>query len=278
MSYIPCVLSIAGSDSGGGAGIQADLRAFRAFHVFGTTAITAITAQNPAGVRSVAPVPVQNVADQIHAVLDGFPVKAIKTGMLCSAEIVRMVCDILEELKMVPVVVDPVMISTSGTELLCAEGQDMVIERLLPRADWITPNLPEAELLLGRELDSFPQIVSGGLELAERFHAGIVIKGGHGADPHRAEDLICYQDSVWSLSAPRLTFPPYASHGTGCSFSSALAAALASGMEMEQAFLQVKSFIQTSLQSAVSVTESLGVMPPALSAPFPADDITMEKL
>lgn len=278
MSHIPCVLSIAGSDSGGGAGIQADLRAFRAFHVFGTTAITAITAQNPAGVRSVTPVPVQNVADQIHAVLDGFPVKAIKTGMLCSAEIVQIICDILEDCKTIPVIVDPVMISTSGTELLHAAGQDVVVERLLPRADWITPNLPEAELLLGRDLDSFPQLVSGGLELAERFHAGIVIKGGHAANPDRAEDLIFYQDSVWCLSAPRLAFPPYASHGTGCSFSSALAAAFASGMEMEPAFVQVKSFIQMSLQSAVSVTESLGVMPPALTAPFPADDITMEKL
>lgn len=278
MSSIPCVLSIAGSDSGGGAGIQADLRAFRAFHVFGTTAITAVTAQNPAGVVSIAPVPVQNVADQIHAVLEGFPVRAVKTGMLFSAQIVECVCDILEKRREIPVIVDPVMVSTSGSVLLHEDAQEIVIKRLLPRADWITPNLPEAELLLGRELNSFPQMVSGGLALAERFHAGIVIKGGHSMDPERAEDLICYQDSVWRLSAPRLDFPPYASHGTGCSFGSALAAVLASGMDLEPAFVQVKSFIQTSLQQAVSVTGSLGVMPPALSAPFPADDITMEKL
>lgn len=278
MSAISCVLSIAGSDSGGGAGIQADLRAFRAFHTFGATAITAITAQNPAGVRSIAPVPAKNVADQIHAVLEGFPVKAIKTGMLFSAEIVETVCDILEQHAAIPVIVDPVMISTSGTALLHEDAQETVIHRLLPRADWITPNLPEAELLLGRELTSFPQTISAGLELSERFQAGIVIKGGHSADPDKAEDLVCYQGTVWRLSAPRLAFPPYASHGTGCTFSAALAAALASGLDAGSALIQVKSFIQISLQQAVSITDSLGVMPPALAAPFPADEIIMEKL
>ena len=277
MKSVPCVLSIAGSDSGGGAGIQADLRAFRTFHTFGTTAITAITAQNPTGVRGIAPVPVQTVIGQIQAVLDVFPVKAVKTGMLYSSEIVLAVSDILASFSG-PVIVDPVMISTSGSTLLAEDALESMTSRFLHRADWITPNLPETEFLLGRKLDSFAQFIEGGAELSDRYHAGIVIKGGHSTDPERAEDLIFHQGNVWRLSAPRLTFPPHASHGTGCSFSSALAAAFASGMEMQDAFMQVKAFIQKSLQCAIRLTPELGVMPPDLTAPFSLNDITMEKL
>jgi len=218
---VPAVLSIAGSDSGGGAGIQADLKAFARCGVHGMTAIAALTAQNTVAVTGIHPVPGAFIVEQVRAVADDIGVDAVKIGMLGTADTVRAVCEALELLDpATPVVLDPVMVAESGAVLLDERARAAIVEELLPRVTVITPNVPEARVLAGAEDD---------LEaLARRLHArgpaAVVITGGHRED---ATDLFFDGDAFEQIPGER--HPDGAAHGSGCTHSSALAAHLALG-------------------------------------------------
>ena len=249
---IPAALTIAGSDSGGGAGIQADLRTFSALGVFGTSAITAVTSQNPVTVSRVDALPPDAVAAQIRAVLDVIDVRAIKTGMLFSAEIIRQVAECLKQVRL-PLVVDPVMISTSGTKLIQDDAQETMMSHLLPLATWITPNIPEAEHLSGRRIRSAADATDAAKQIAERWNTGVILKGGHAEDDRMASDVICTNEICCSLSVARLCLPPYASHGTGCTLSAALTAFLAKGESSLRAVTNAKAFGLGSLAEAKAI-------------------------
>ncbi len=281
-TFYPAALTIAGSDSGGGAGIQADLRAFRCFDVFGCSAITAVTAQNPAEVRRIDALPVEAVQAQIEAVMDTMNIRGIKTGMLFSVPLIRTVSDAIRG-KDIPLVADPVMVSTSGAPLLQPEAVQAVIQEIFPAARWITPNIPEAELLLNTEIKSFDDMLKAAKELTAKYHCCTVLKGGHADTDPAARDAVCTEDALYILSSPRLETLPHASHGTGCTFSAAMAAALAKGYPEEQALCLAKAFVYLSLRDARLVSPagkaSFGAMPPVLAG-FPSipEDIRLERI
>jgi hydroxymethylpyrimidine/phosphomethylpyrimidine kinase len=225
---IPACLTIAGSDSGGGAGIQADLKAFARCGVHGMSAITALTAQNTVGVEMVTPVPPEMIVAQVRAVAEDIGVDAVKIGMLGDEVTIDAVVDALELVGDAPVVVDPVMISQSGAALLDPNAKAALIERVLPRAAVATPNLPEARELAGAPPSAGPE------RLAEAIHAlgaaAVIVTGGHGED---GADVL--YDGAGSLRIEGPRYPGDASHGSGCTHSSALAAYLARGEELADA-------------------------------------------
>lgn len=237
-------MTIAGSDSGGGAGIQADLATFAAYGVWGTAAVTAVTAQNPGGVRGSWALPPETVAAQIAAVSEAYQVGAFKTGMLADASVIRAVAAALPG--GVPLVVDPVMVATSGTRLLARDALDVLVDDLLSRAAVVTPNLPEAGVLAGFPVRSMDGMRAAGAAVLAMGAAAVVVKGGHleGAPA----DLFMDADGEVLLSGLR---HPYAVHGTGCCFSAALAAGLALGMSPRDAFVRAKSFIEGAIAHAV---------------------------
>jgi hydroxymethylpyrimidine/phosphomethylpyrimidine kinase len=241
-----CALTVAGSDSGGGAGIQADLQAFSYFGVFGTCAITAVTAQNPAAVTDVAPVPPPSVRAQIDAVVAAFAVGAIKTGMLFSAEIIDAVAEALAAHAGIPLVVDPVMVATSGARLLRPDAVESLGRRLLPAASLTTPNLPEAEILLGRDLRDPDGIPSAARDLAREYGVTVLLKGGHTAGGD-AVDVLSDGDSLWELRSPRVSAAT--THGTGCSLSAAIAACLACGDAPLEAARRAKAYVLGRLRA-----------------------------
>ncbi|MCR8826587.1 bifunctional hydroxymethylpyrimidine kinase/phosphomethylpyrimidine kinase [Pseudosulfitobacter koreensis] len=245
-------LTIAGSDSGGGAGIQADLKTFSALGVYGTSAITAITAQNTRGVFAVEAVSPAMVSAQIAAVLADIPPGAIKIGMLASSDIVVAVADALDGYPG-PVVLDPVMVAKSGDALLAADAEAALIERLLPRADVLTPNLPEAARLLGREIACDPEETEAqGHALRHLGAKAVVMKGGHAAGPTCTDRLVSAA-GVIALQQPRLATRN--THGTGCSLSSAIAAELAKGADVAAAV----QCAQVWLHGAIRAADSLGI-------------------
>jgi hydroxymethylpyrimidine kinase/phosphomethylpyrimidine kinase len=249
---MPVALTIAGSDSGGGAGIQADLKTFAAHGVFGTCAVACVTAQNPDAVTGIASIPPRMVARQMRAVLDAFPVAVAKTGMLHDAAIVRAVAAELRRMPQVPVVVDPVMVATSGARLLRTDAIRALMGKLLPLATVITPNLPEAEVLLGRAIGSSDEQQTAARELARRFGVACVVKGGHlaGDAAHRREvtDVLCVGGCVHAYRCPRV--PAAQTHGTGCTFSAALAANLALGLPLPRAVANAQRFVYLALLHA----------------------------
>jgi len=225
---IPTCLSIAGSDSGGGAGIQADLKAFARCGVHGTTAITAITAQNTVGVEAVETVSPRMIVAQVHAVVTDIGVDAVKVGMLADEATIDAVLEALELTGPAPVVVDPVMVSESGATLLEPAARAALIERVLPRADVVTPNVPEARALSGLG-ESATQSELGAVLLALGAGA-VIVTGGHAED---GEDVLVDRSGSISIGGPR--YPDGAAHGSGCTHSSVLAAYLARGHELAEA-------------------------------------------
>ena len=230
---VPRALSIAGSDSGGGAGIQADLKAFARCGVHGMTAITAITAQNTVEVRAVYPLPPDAIVAQIAAVADDIGVDAVKIGMLGNTQTIEAVAEGLDLLPGVPVVLDPVMVAESGATLLEESAQVALREQLLPRVTVVTPNLPEARVLARAEDDMPPE------ELARAVHAlgpqNVVVTGGH-----RDEAIDLFFDGRELVEIPGERYPDGAAHGSGCTHSSALAAHLALGFEPLEAAQRAK--------------------------------------
>ena len=252
MTPHPSALTIAGSDSGGGAGIQADLKAFSALGVYGTSALTAITAQNTRGVFAVEAVSPAMVSAQIAAVLDDIPPQAIKIGMLASPEIVAAVAAAIDGYGG-PVVLDPVMVAKSGDALLAEEAEAALVERLLPRADVLTPNLPEAARLLGRgQARNADETEAQGRALLGLGACAVVMKGGHAEGPSCIDRLVM-ASGVTAMELPRLATRN--THGTGCSLSSAIAAELAKGPGFEAAVRRA----QTWLHGAICAADRLGI-------------------
>lgn len=243
-------LSIAGSDSGGCAGIQADLRTFAALGVHGTTAITAVTAQNTLGVDKVEVLSPSVVLAQVDAVTGDLRPAATKTGMLATAEIVSAVAERAARGDLGPLVVDPVIVATSGDQLLEPSALSAYREQLLPLAAVVTPNLPEAATLLGWEL---ARLEGAGLEAAgdallELGCQAALLKGGHGGDPATSSDLLVTPRGQTWLGAPRVDTRN--DHGTGCTLSAAIAAHLALGSTLEEAVASAKAFIQRALEGS----------------------------
>jgi hydroxymethylpyrimidine/phosphomethylpyrimidine kinase len=241
-------LTIAGSDSGGGAGIQADLKTFAALGVHGASALTALTAQNTRGVTAVHAPPPAFVAEQIEAVLSDLDIRAIKTGMLYSADIIATVADALAARPAIPLVLDPVMVAASGDPLIRPDAIKAVVERLFSRAALITPNLAEAAMLTGEPVATSPaEMERQGRKLLGLGAKGALVKGGHG-DGAEAIDLLVTSDGVERFAAPRIATRNI--HGTGCTLSAAIAARLALGDALRDAVAFAKIWLSGAIAAA----------------------------
>jgi hydroxymethylpyrimidine/phosphomethylpyrimidine kinase len=261
--FYPAALTVAGSDSGGGAGIQADLRTFAAFGVYGCSAITAITAQNPREVRRVDAIPAAGVVAQIKTVLDGIGIEAVKTGMLLNSEIIDAIVPLLAKSGL-PLVVDPVMVATSGAALLQDDAVAAVCEKLLPLATWITPNIPEAEILTGSKIESFTDMKTAAVRCSELWDCGCLLKTGHCLQGKSADDIVAIDGKLYHLSSPVCDAPKHSAHGTGCTLSAALTAALALGFPWKKALRMAKGFVYGSLNESIPIGPGLSAMyPPA---------------
>lgn len=243
-------LTVAGSDSSGGAGVQADLKAFAACGVFGASAITALTAQNTTGVTGVWPVPADVVVQQVRAVLDDLEVRAVKTGMLATAEVVRAVAGLAAAGSLPALVVDPVMVASSGARLLEPDAEHAYVEALLPHARVLTPNVLEAQVLLGGGITTLAEQHEAARALARLGPDLVLVKGGH-AVSGTGDDAV---DVLWDgartleLRGPRV--PGRNDHGTGCTLASAIAAGLAKGDEPVDAVRAAKAYVARALRGA----------------------------
>ncbi len=242
----PVALTIAGSDSGGGAGIQADLKTFQALGVYGTSAITAITAQNTVGVRAVHELPVEVIAAQIDAIVDDIGVDAAKTGMLFSAEIIGAVAERLRHWRLDRLVVDPVMVAKSGDRLLREDAVQALVRDLLPLALVLTPNLPEAEVLVARPLETEDDIRQAARDIYALGPRAVIMKGGHRAGD--AIDLLFDGRTFHTFASERFDTPN--THGTGCTFSAAIAAGLADGLDVVNAVGAAKRYVTEAIRYA----------------------------
>lgn len=241
-------LTIAGSDSGGGAGIQADLKTFSALGVYGASVITALTAQNTLGVQAILDIPPDFVAKQMESVFSDLAVNAVKIGMLSVPATIEAVASGLETGFSGPVVLDPVMVAASGDPLLTETAITTLKRRLLPRATLLTPNLPEAARLLGETVATTEAAMEAqGKALLVMGPKAVLMKGGHGEGPE-AVDLLITPGGTSRLATPRI--PSRNSHGTGCTLSSAITAGLAKGMTLEEAVRAAKTYIQAAISAA----------------------------
>jgi hydroxymethylpyrimidine/phosphomethylpyrimidine kinase len=243
----PIALTIAGSDSGGGAGIQADLKTFHAFGVFGTSALTAITAQNTLGVRAIHPIPLEIVRAQIDAVAEDLPPGGVKTGMLATAGLVRTVAEAIREHGITRYVMDPVMVATSGDRLLDVDAQEALVAELLPLAALITPNLHEAEILTGHPASTVREMRQAARALVAMGAGAALVKGGHLLEGE-AVDLLWdgTRERIWRRT--RLDTPH--THGTGCTLSAAAAAGLARGLPLSDAVDLAIDFVARAIRTA----------------------------
>lgn len=247
----PVALTIAGSDPGGGAGVQADLKTFAALGVYGYSALTAVIAQNSARVTRLAPVASSMVAAQIEAIAAERKPAAVKTGALANAAIVREVARILDVLGLPAPVVDPVMISSSGSRLLDRAGVAALRTRLVPISRIVTPNVPEAQALSGVKIDGVEAMREAARRIVRLGARAVVVKGGHLAARLDAIDLLYDRGGFVTLKAPRLA--PGNAHGTGCAFSAAVAAYLARGVDLEGAVRRAKKFVTAALERSFTL-------------------------
>ena len=255
---IPVALTVAGSDSGGGAGIQADLKTFAVLGVHGTSAITAITAQNTMGVTDILELPVALVLAQIDAVVEDIGVQAAKTGMLASAAIVDAVAEAVRRHRIANLVVDPVMVAKGGARLLRDDAVDALRERMLPLAAVVTPNIPEAEVLVGRRIASLEDRRAAARELVAMGARAAIVKGGH-ADGDAVDVYFDGTDLV-ELRAERVATAN--THGSGCVFSAAITAHLARGEKLVAAVAEAKSFITHAIASSLRIGHGHGPVNP----------------
>ena len=250
------VLSIAGSDSGGGAGIQADLKTFSALGCYGMTAITAITAQNTLGVRGIHSIPVDMLRAQIEAVVEDIGVDAVKIGMLATPETVEVVADAIRTYALPHVVLDPVMVATSGDRLIAPQTADVLVRELFPLATVVTPNLDEAALLLGRSIDGVDALEGAAQALLDLGASGVVLKGGHLPGEWVVDLLALGNGHRQRLESPRIH--THNGHGTGCTLSSAIAAQLALGQDLPQAVESARSYILGAIAAGAAVRTGQG--------------------
>ncbi|WP_226674762.1 bifunctional hydroxymethylpyrimidine kinase/phosphomethylpyrimidine kinase [Rossellomorea aquimaris] len=244
-------LTIAGSDSGGGAGIQADLKTFHACHVYGMSAITAVTAQNTKGVQGVFPLSVSGVIEQLTSVTEDLPPQAVKTGMLVNEEIIASVVDFASSSGWEKLIVDPVMIAKGGASLLEEKSIQTLLNRLIPVAYVITPNIPEAEALTGRQIVNVDDCRKAAVDLYEMGAKHVVIKGGHQPQSLYATDILYDGKGFYEFTSPRVSTPH--THGTGCTFSAVITAELAKGNTVYDSVQTAKEFI------SAAITHSLGI-------------------
>ena len=255
---LPVALTIAGSDSGGGAGIQADLKTFAAFGVYGTSAITAITAQNTLTVTEIHEIPVRTIRAQIDAVVSDIGVQAAKTGMLSSAAIIEAVSAALQDHGITNLVVDPVMVAKGGARLLHHDAIAALYTYLLPLAAVVTPNIPEAEVLLGRSLSTLEDRRQAARDLVALGPRAAVVKGGHSDSD--ATDV--YWDGREMVELPGRRFDTKNTHGSGCAFSAAIAAGLAKGKEPLEAVRAAKVFISGAIENSLELGRGHGPVNP----------------
>lgn len=260
----PCVLTIAGSDSGGNAGVQADLRAFHAYGLHGCTVFAALTAQNPFAVTAVHEVPADFVGAQLDAVLGVYAIRALKTGMLSSAAVIETVAARLAGHPEIARVIDPVMVATSGAKLISDEAIALLKKKLLPGATLITPNLPEAEVLVGGALDGTARAADAehaerlARTLYDRYGAAVLVKGGHGHGT-AAVDVLFDGRTCQAFPLPWIDHP-VSTHGTGCTLAAALAAELALGHDVATAVAGAKRYVHAAIRDSYLVGENCGVL------------------
>ena len=246
----PIAVTVAGSDCGGGAGIQADLKTFSALGVYGASVVTALTAQNTLGVQGIHDVPAEFVTRQIDSVFSDLAVKAVKIGMLSRIAVIAAVADgLARHAGTIPVVLDPVMVATSGDRLIADEAVAVLRDRLLMRADLITPNLPEAAVLLGESVaEDAATAVAQGRRLVALGARAVLIKGGHGHGRESIDHLVTADGALRTLAAPRIATAN--THGTGCTLSAAVAAGLAQGLTLPAAVAAAKDYLTAALAAA----------------------------
>ena len=250
------VLTIAGSDSGGGAGIQADLKTFQELEVFGMSAITAVTAQNTLGVQGVHPIPAEFVSSQIDSVAQDLGVNALKTGMLFSTEIIEIVSEKIKQYDWKKVIVDPVMIAKGGASLLQYEAITAMKKYLLPVAYIVTPNIPEAEELTGMRIENHEDKIEAAKRLLDLGVKNVVIKGGHDQDPDECIDLLFDGENAHVFKSKRMGTKN--THGTGCTFSAAITAEIAKGSTVFEAVSVAKSFITAAIREDLQLGNGHG--------------------
>ena len=255
---MPVALTIAGSDSGGGAGIQADLKTFAVLGVHGTSAITAITAQNTTGVTDILELPTSLIREQIAVVVDDIGVHAAKTGMLSSAAIIATVADAVERYGIGNLVVDPVMVAKGGAKLLRDDAVTAMRDLLMPLAAVVTPNLPEAQVLLGREITTLDERRRAARDLVAMGARSAVVKGGHAEGD--VVDVFFDGKQLIELSAERIETPN--THGSGCVFSAAITAGIALGMEPLEAIRRAKKFITQAIANSIEIGHGHGPVNP----------------
>jgi hydroxymethylpyrimidine/phosphomethylpyrimidine kinase len=245
-------LSIAGFDSGGGAGLQADLKTFQERMVFGTSVLTALPIQNTQGVQKVYDIPLEAIDDQLAIIKADFKLSAVKTGMLFTADITKLVADFLKTAAFGPLVVDPVMIAKSGHALLKESAVSALIEHILPQAFVVTPNIPEAEVMSGMSILTREDMIEAGKKIQALGAKNVVVKGGHHLEGDHSTDLLLLENGQcdW-LSAPRIDTKN--THGTGCTFSACITAELAKGKTVSEAVHIAKAFIQAAIANGISV-------------------------
>ncbi|EXJ24063.1 Hydroxymethylpyrimidine phosphate kinase ThiD [Alkalibacterium sp. AK22] len=257
MTNIPEVLTIAGSDSGGGAGIQADLKTFQEQEVFGMSIITAVTAQNTTGVQGVHPVPLVMVKEQWDSIFADFNVKAMKTGMLVNGDYMKLIAAAYRELNTIPLVIDPVMIAKGGHPLMEEQAIAVMRDELAPLATVITPNIPEAEALTDMKIETKQDMREAAKRLHRKGSKNVVIKGGHAMDKEQADDLLLLEDGkeIW-LSAQRIDTQN--THGTGCTFAACITAELGKGKNVEAAVRTAKAFILAAIRDSLNIGQGHG--------------------
>lgn len=260
-------LTVAGSDSGGGAGIQADLKTFHQFGVFGTSVVVAVTAQNTRGVRAVHAVPEAIVAAQLAALAEDLPPVALKSGMLATGPLVRQVAEAIADRRWSRYVCDPVMVATSGDRLLDVEAESMVRDRLLPLALIVTPNVDEAAILTGLEVRDPPTMEAAGRRLLELGARAALVKGGH-LKTDVMTDVLVTSSGVHRFTRPRLVTT--STHGTGCTLSAAITSGLALGRELTESVADALDFVQRAIQAAPSLGAGHGPLNHTVPACDPA--------
>lgn len=252
---LPIALTIAGSDSGGGAGIQADLKTFQAFGVFGTSALTAVTAQNTLGVQAIHPIPVEIVRSQIDSVAEDLKPAAVKTGMLATSELVQVVTEAIQAHELKNFVMDPVMVATSGHRLLAEDAEAALSKQLLPLASLITPNLHEARILTGLPVENVEGMREAARALVQMGAASALVKGGH----LEGQDLVdLFWDGTREIVWRRAKLDTPHTHGTGCTLSAAAAAGLAQGLDLPAAVEKAIEFVARAIETAPGLGQGHG--------------------
>lgn len=252
----PVVLTIAGSDNSAGAGIQADLKTITAIGAYALTSVTCVVAEVPGLVSMIQPIEPSIVVEQVRLSLQAFPVAAIKLGMLHSRPIIEALCDTLSEVqrgssRRIPLIVDPVMVASSGDTLLQPDAVQLYRERLLPLATLVTPNLDEAGVILGRTISTISELQAAGDELVRAFGCAFLMKGGHLQDGEKATDVLVLTDGAQhAFSAPRIA--NVSTHGTGCTMSAAIAAYLARGLPLPEACERAKLYVTRAIRKHLS--------------------------